>query len=57
MFKHLRKKLDSPIKLNLNRKRLYAAKSFKYLGVKIDANSKWKQHIHDIAVNPNRANL
>ena len=32
----------------LNRKRLYPSKSVKYLGIKIDENLNWKQHIHDI---------
>ena len=56
IFKHQRKKLDSPIKIKLNRKRLYPSKSVKYLGVKIDENLNWKQHIHDIAIKLNRAN-
>ena len=43
IFKHQRKKLDSPIKIKLNRKRLYES-------------LKWKQHIHDIAIKLNRAN-
>ena len=56
IFKHQRKKLDSPIKIKLSRKRLYPSKSVKYLGIKIDENLNWKQHIHDIAVKVNRAN-
>ena len=56
IFKHQRKKLDSPIKIKLNRKRLYPSKSIKYLGIKIDENLNWKQHIHDIAIKLNRAN-
>ena len=56
IFKHQRKKLDSPIKIKLNCKRLYPSKSVKYLGIKIDENLNWKQHIHDIAVKLNRAN-
>ena len=55
-FKHQRKKLDSPMKIKLNRKRLYPSKSLKYLGIKIGKNLNWKQHIHDIAVKLNRAN-
>ena len=51
IFKHQRKKLDSP-----NRKRLYPSKSVKYLGIKIDENLNWKQHIHDITIKLNRAN-
>ena len=38
IFKHQRKKLDSPIKIKLNRKRLYPSKSVKYLGIKIGIN-------------------
>ena len=56
IFKQQRKKLDSPIKIKLNRKRLYPFKSVKYLGIKIDENLNWKQHIHDIAIKLNRAN-
>ena len=36
IFKHQRKKLDTPIKVKLSRKRLYPSKSFKYFGIKID---------------------
>ena len=56
IFKHQKKKLDSPIKIKLSRKRLYPSKSVKYLGIKIDENLNWKQHIHDIAIKLNRAN-
>ena len=56
IFKHQRKKLDSPIKIKLNRKRLYPSKSVKYLGIKIDESLNWNQHIHDIAIKLNRAN-
>ena len=56
IFKHQRKKLDSPIKIKLSRKRLYPSKSVKYLGIKIDENLNWKQHIHDITIKLNRAN-
>ena len=48
--------LDSPIKIKLNRKRLYPSKSVKYLGIKIDESLNWKQHIHDIAIKLNRVN-
>ena len=56
IFKHQRKKLDSPIKIKLSRKRLYPSKSVKYLRIKIDEHLNWKQHIHDIAIKLNRAN-
>ena len=56
IFKHQRKKLDSPIKIKLNWKQLYSSMSVKYLGIKIDEILNWKQHIHDIAVKLKRAN-
>ena len=56
VFKHQRKKLDSPVKFRLNRKRLYPSKSVKYLGIKINENLNWKQHISNIAIKLNRAN-
>ena len=56
IFRHQRKKLESPIKIKLNRKRLYSSKSVKYIGIKIDESLNWKQHIHDIAIKLNRAN-
>ena len=56
ILKHQKKKLDIPIKIKLNRKRLYPSKSVKYLAIKIDENLNWKQHIHDIAIKLNRAN-
>ena len=40
----------------LNRKRLYPSNSIRYLGVTIDENLNWKDHIHDIATRLNRAN-
>ena len=57
IFKRQRKELDSPIKVKLNRKRLYISKSVKCLDIKIDENLNWKQHIHDIAIKLNRANV
>ena len=56
IFKHQRKKLDTEIKTKLNRKRLYPSQSVRYLGIKIDQNLNWKDHINDIAVKLNRAN-
>ena len=35
IFKHQKKKIDSPTKIKLNRERLYPSKSVKYLGIKI----------------------
>ena len=56
IFKHQWKKLDSPIKIKLNRKRIYPSKSVKYLAIKIDEKLNWKQYIHDISIKLNRAN-
>ena len=55
-FQIPRKELDSPTKIKHNSKRLYPSISVKYLGIKIDENLNWKQHIHDIARKLNRAN-
>ena len=56
IFKHQRKKLNSPMKIKLNRKRLYPSQSVKYLDIKTDENLNWKRHIYDIAIKLNRAN-
>ena len=56
IFKHQRKKLDAGIKIKLNGKRLYTSQSVRYLGIKIDQNLNWKDHINDIAVKLKRAN-
>ena len=56
IFKHQMKKLDSSIKIKLNRKRLYPSKLVKYLGINIDENLNWIQHIYDIAIKLKRAN-
>ena len=56
IFKHQRKKLDTEIKIKLNRKRLYPSQSVRYRGIKIDQNLNWEDHINDIAVKLNRAN-
>ena len=55
IFKHQRKKLDSPTKIKINRKRLYPSKSVKYLGIKIESLN-LKKHIYGIAIKSNRAN-
>ena len=56
LFKPKMKKLDFDLKLKLNDKRLYPTKSVKYLGIKIDENLIWIDHINDTAINVNRAN-
>ena len=40
IFKHQRKKLDTEIKIKLNRKQPYHFQSVRYLGIKIDQNLK-----------------
>ena len=56
IFKLKKKKLECPIRTKLSRERLYLSNSIRYLGVKIDENLNWKDHIHDIATKLNRAN-
>ena len=56
IFKHQKKKLDSPIKNSLSSQRLNPSKLVKYLGVKTDENLNWKQHIHNTDIKLNRAN-
>ena len=50
------KKLDFDLKLRLSGKRIYPTKSVKYLGIKIDANLTWIDHVNDIAIKLNWAN-
>ena len=56
LFKSSRKLTDVPLKLELNGKRLYPTNSVKYLGININENLTWKQHISDIAIKLNKAN-
>ena len=56
LFKPKKKKLDFNLKLKLNSKRLYRTKLVKYLGIKIDENLIWMDHINDSAIKLNRAN-
>ena len=56
LFKPLKKELDNELKIKLNGKKLYPTSSVKYLGVKIDSNLNWKEHMNSIAVKLNRAN-
>ena len=58
IFKHQSKKVNrrKTTKIKLNCERLYLSKSVKYLGIKINEHFNWKQHIHHIAKNLNRAN-
>ena len=56
LFKPKMKKLDFDLKLRLNGKRIYPTKSVKYLGIKIDENLTWIDHINHIVIKLNRAN-
>ena len=56
LFKSPRKRTHVPLKLKLNGKRLYPISSMKYLGINIDENLNWKQHVSDIAIKLNKAN-
>ena len=56
ILKHQRKKIDSEIKVKLNRKRVYPTDSVKHLGIRIDEILNWKHHVNDTAVKLNRAN-
>lgn len=55
IFKQQRKKVNGLIKLKFICKRLYPAKSVKYIDFKIDENLNRKQHIHYIEKKLNRA--
>ena len=46
ILKHKKKNLECPIRIKLSRKSLYTSNSIRYLGVKIDENLNWKDHIH-----------
>ena len=50
------KNLDFNLKLKLNGKRLYPTKSVKYLGIRIDENLTWINHINDAAIKVNQTN-
>ena len=40
IFKHLRKQIDSEVKIKLSRKQLYSTDSVKYCGIRTDENLK-----------------
>ena len=56
LFEPKMKKLNFDLKLKLNDKKLYPTKSVKYLGIKIDKNLNWIDHINHFAIKLNRAN-
>ena len=55
IFKSKLKKLEGDFKIKLFGKRLYPAKSVKYLGVKINMNFTWQHHGNNLSVKLNRA--
>ena len=56
IFKSKQKKFDGVLKIKLCGKRVYPTESVKYLGVKIDTNLSWKNHVNDLSIKLNRAN-
>ena len=56
VFKPLKKSLDHDLCIKLNGKRLYPTSSVKYLGVRIDSNLNWKEHLNATAIKLNKAN-
>ena len=56
VFKHHSKKLNYNLKLKLNGRRLFPSQSIKYLGVIIDENLNWCQHIKALSIKLRRAN-
>ena len=56
LFPSPKKKLDSDLKIKLNRRRLYETDSVKYLQIQIDKNSKWKQQINHVVIKLNKTN-
>ena len=55
-FKSKQKKLEGDLKIKLCGKRIYPTGSVKYLGVKINANLTWQNHVNDLSIKLNRAN-
>ena len=54
IFKPKRKKLEFKDKLNC--KKLFQTNSVKYLGIKIDKQLNWRDHINEVTIKLNRAN-
>ena len=56
IFKPKHKKLDFEFKIKSNGKKLFQTNSVKYLGIKIDKQLNWREHINEVAIKLNRAN-
>ena len=53
IFKSKQKKFEGDLKTKLSGKRLYPTESVKYLGVNIDTNLSWQNHVNDLLLNKN----
>ena len=56
IFKSKQEILEGDLKRRLFGERLYLTESVKYVGVKIDINFGWQDHVNDLFINLNRAN-
>ena len=56
IFKSKQKKFERDLKIKLCGKRLYPTDSVKYLGVTIDTNLTWQDHVNNLSTKLNRAN-
>ena len=56
IFKPNRKKLDFEFKIKFNGKNLFQTNSVKHLGIKIEKQLSWRDHINEVAIKLNKAN-
>ena len=56
IFKSKQKKIEGDFRIKLYGKRIYPTESVKYMGVKIDTNLTWQNHIYDLSIKLNKAN-
>ena len=57
IFESKQKKSEGDLKVNFCGKKLYPTESVKYLRVKTDTNLSWQNHVNDLAIKLNRANV
>ena len=57
IFKSKLKKLEGDLRIKLYGKRIYPTESVKYMGVKIDTNLTWQNHIYDLSIKLNKLML
>ena len=50
------KKVNFESKVKLNGKKLFQTNSLKYLGIKLDEQLNWRDHINAVAIKLNKAN-